>query len=345
MSTPEIVALQAQITALQRQVASLQNAQGQPGESLTPNYLSVSPTGLITANFSGVFAGNLIIPESVSPFANPPFQVGGAVEWDEGGTHREFVQGTRIGTSPTTHILTLGTDADNPASQNRAFIRTAAVEAGAASAGSSYIALTAEDTVGGGFDDEVLIDSQHNSNIFKQLASTIQNNATGSLTNAPYVFPAANGCQIQLPLTLQLPAVVLVSVRCVIDVLTSSNAYVALTVSHGGVYDLRGSVAPPGGAIIATGTAGPNPPITSYLIASDIHSQPPITNYGASGSGDYSGIANYPFTGGVAQMLSGSFIPIFIPEGYAAGPTIELEYGVDAGGTYNVVKQSMAVIF
>lgn len=313
----------------------------------TPTYITISPTGQVIANFSGVFAGNVVIPESVSPFANPPFQAGGAVEWDESGSHREFIQGTREGVAPTTHILTLGTEADARTSQNFAYIRALSNEPGSAAIGSSGIYLSAEDSVGGGFDNELLIDSANNSGMFLQSASDVQNNATGSLTNAgAYQYPPANGCSIQLPKTLQLPHVIYVGIRITLDVLSSSNAYAALTINSGGIYDLAGSVAPPGGVIIATGTAGPNPPITSYLLASDPHIQPPLTNFAVSGGGDFSGIANFPFSGGNTMMMAGGLIPIFIPLNAAYNsPILALEYQVDAGGTYNVINQALCVIY
>jgi hypothetical protein len=78
-----------------------------PDESLQPNYLNVSSSGVVSATFSGhVKASGVDLPESTTA----PFQATSAVDWlDSGGTVQEFLQGAQNG---NLHQLTMETNAN-----------------------------------------------------------------------------------------------------------------------------------------------------------------------------------------------------------------------------------------
>lgn len=139
MSTPEIRALQYQVSQLQQQVAQLAQQAAQPGEQASPNYLTVSPSGSV----SGIVASSVQLPEAPSGLTLSPAN---AVSWkDSGGVFREYSQGFFNGGSPPGHGYVAGTVADG---NDYAYIICQAQEN--APAGTARIYLYAVSSGGGG---------------------------------------------------------------------------------------------------------------------------------------------------------------------------------------------------
>lgn len=87
--------LLARIAALESQVAALR-AQAGGGEQLSPNYLTITPSGLVGADFTGhVKAQGVDLPEAAGGLG---FAAPSAVDWlDATATLQEFIQGIANG--------------------------------------------------------------------------------------------------------------------------------------------------------------------------------------------------------------------------------------------------------
>lgn len=133
----------------ERRIRRLEKLAGE-SEALQPNYLSYNPvTGVITANFSGVFTGSLILPEAVN---TSPISPTSAVAWqDAGKVNREYIQGVNeVGV----HFLWL---ACQPDTNDTAVLFTEAQPAGPA--GSAIVEASAQDSTSG-VSNVVIINSQ-----------------------------------------------------------------------------------------------------------------------------------------------------------------------------------------
>lgn len=96
--------LASRLARLEQIVSSLQGQAG-GGEQLSPNYLTVSPTGGVGASFSGhVAASGIDLPEGGAAFTNV-----NAVDWlDALGQVQEWIQGgTQIIGPALAHVLAL----------------------------------------------------------------------------------------------------------------------------------------------------------------------------------------------------------------------------------------------
>lgn len=84
-----------------------------PNEATLPTYLTVNPaTGAITATFSGIFSGSLILPEAAASGLTPT----NSIQWqDNTATTREFIQGYTVhpGGYPAGHAIQAISESDS----------------------------------------------------------------------------------------------------------------------------------------------------------------------------------------------------------------------------------------
>lgn len=130
--------LQAAIASLVRRVAALE-ARASGGETRSPNYLTITPGGLVGANFTGLInALGLVIPEAPS---NPQVNKNSIIWTDATNTVREWIQGSD---GLTEHTLELSSQSD---ANDYGRVRCISFVSGGA--GSAGVVAEAGDTVSG----------------------------------------------------------------------------------------------------------------------------------------------------------------------------------------------------
>jgi len=124
-----------------------------------PNYLSIDANGNITATFSGVVTGSLIIPEAAAAYTPA-----NAVTWqDNTKTVREFLQGNNSGVAGF-HELIAASIAEGDFTQDVAAILLDSIGPPNTALGSSTVRAFARDTNAGGHSANVkVVDSAGNS--------------------------------------------------------------------------------------------------------------------------------------------------------------------------------------
>lgn len=320
MSTPEVQALQAQILSLQQRVQALENVAGQPGEALTPYYLTVTPGGVLSANFTGVFTGNLTLPESNSLSPTPP----SAIQWINSSNQiTEAIQGSFDSVNHTLNMYSNAPTGTNDYS---------AINLVSNNGGPSYIQLYVQDGVPTG---QIVALRADGSSDFLQRAYGNNNFNDSGLTNTSLANPPHPCTVVTNAIRGQFYGL---AFRAVVDKTsnTAGNVYCAPWANSSQFYGPAG-FGGSGQIVQAAGGSG-TPPTVSMLFGSNPSALAGMSMYGFSGSGDWSAIST-----GVGGSIFG-YLPV---AGLGGGGqlTWSLAYACDPGTTYNVVAQTIEVIY
>lgn len=145
------------VQLLERAVAALAASGGGGTEALQPSYLTLTPGGLVGANFTGIISA---LGLNLKEASGSPLAVTNAVVWQDviTGVTREWIQGFRQGNQHAL-LLTAAPDATDSAQ-----IQLSAVQGGGSGTASTFV--TADDNSGGST-QALVLDSAGNSDFWQ----------------------------------------------------------------------------------------------------------------------------------------------------------------------------------